>query len=459
MDREKALDMTRGSLWPQLFGFALPLMLSGMLQLLFTAADTVVVGRFAGVESLSAVGACGSLVTLITNLFIGISVGTGSVAARFYGAKEEDRVSRCVHTAVGLSSLGGLILLTVCFFGAESFLTWTGCPENVLGKAALYLRVVSFGFPGQLCYNFGAALLRSHGDTKRPLFYLTGAGAVNVVLNLILVLVFRMDVAGVAVATAVSHTLSAGLCFFRLTRVEGCFRLFWSRVRIHKAELWESLRIGLPAGLQSSLFALSNVFLQSTVNSFGHLAMAGHAAATSLAGFTHAGMDAVTHTALTFCSCNYGAGKLSRMKRIFKRCLLLSAWMGLVLGLVIYLGSGFLLTLYTDDASAVIYGQAKLLVFVSYFLCGLMNVIVAYLRSIGCSVIPMINALIFACGVRTLWLFTVVPWVRPYVGEMTAFATVYLAYPVTWTLAALAHLITLAAVWKKQTAGIEKTEV
>lgn len=427
---------------PQLISFTLPLMLSGIIQLLFNAADIVVVGQFAGEQSLAAVGSTGSLVTLIVNLFIGISSGTGAVIARHFGAHDDKRVSDTVHTAIAVALAGGVLLSIVGLIISRPALNWMDCPENVIDKADTYLKIYFLGMPFLMLYNFGASALRAVGDTKRPLYFLSIAGVVNVCLNLITVICFQMDVAGVAIATVASQVVSSGLVALSLIKADGCCRLDLKMIRVHWKELKLCLGLGLPAGLQSVLFSISNVQIQSSVNSFGDLAMAGNTAASNLEGFAYTAMNSVHHTAMTFASQNYGAGNIKRMKQVLPRCLALVTFIGVILGGGIWLFKDLLLRIYTDNAAALSFGAVKLTwVCLPYVLCGIMETVVGQIRGMGCAIPPMINSLIFACAFRVFWVVAVFEPMRHLFTELQAFALLMVSYPISWLAATLIHLV------------------
>ncbi|MBE6592237.1 MAG: MATE family efflux transporter [Ruminococcaceae bacterium] len=442
MKKTNQIDMTQGKLMPQLISFTLPLMLSGIIQLLFNAADIVVVGQFAGEQSLAAVGSTGSLVTLIVNLFIGISSGTGAVIARHFGAHDDKRVSDTVHTAIAVALAGGVLLSIVGLIISRPALNWMDCPENVIDKADTYLKIYFLGMPFLMLYNFGASALRAVGDTKRPLYFLSIAGVVNVCLNLITVICFQMDVAGVAIATVASQVVSSGLVALSLIKTDGCCRLDLKMIRVHWKELKLCLGLGLPAGLQSVLFSISNVQIQSSVNSFGDLAMAGNTAASNLEGFAYTAMNSVHHTAMTFASQNYGAGNIKRMKQVLPRCLALVTFIGVILGGGIWLFKDLLLRIYTDNATALSFGAVKLTwVCLPYVLCGIMETVVGQIRGMGCAIPPMINSLIFACAFRVFWVVAVFEPMRHLFTELQAFALLMASYPISWLAATLIHLV------------------
>ena len=437
------LDMCSGPLLGKTLVFALPLMLSGILQLLFNAADMIVVGHANGPTALAAVGATSSLINLLINLFMGLSVGANVLVAHFFAAKQEKDCKETVHTAILVSIISGVFLAIVGIFLARPLLVLMGTPTDVLSKSVLYMRIYFLGMPVMLLYNFGSAILRAVGDTKRPLFYLSAAGVVNVILNLIFVLAFDMHVAGVALATVLSQALSAFLIVRCLVRTDGFCKLNMKALSIQKEKLLKMVKIGLPAGLQGSLFSISNVLIQSSINSFGSVAMAGNTASSNLEGFVYNAMNAIHQTALTFSSQNYGGKQYKRIKKVIVLNISLVTLVGLVMGFLAILFGKPLLGLYTSTPKAIEYGLVRMeVIFSTYFLCGIMDVLVGCLRGLGRSILPMIVSLLGACGFRILWIFTVFK-------EHRSLETVYISYPISWTLTAGVHLICLLLVIRK----------
>lgn len=429
------MDMCSGPLLKKILIYALPLMLSGILQLLFNAADIIVVGNFTGSSALAAVGSTSSLINLLVNLFIGLSIGANVLVARYYGARDAKSVEETVHTSILTAGVGGVFLIFVGFFAARPLLELMGTPEDVIDQAVLYMRIYFVGMPAFMLYNFGAAILRAIGDTRRPLYFLMIAGIVNVILNLISVIIFKMGVAGVAIATVVSQVISAVLVILCLLRTDGMCRLQVSKLRINRHKLLSMLRIGLPAGLQGIVFSISNVLIQSSVNSFGSQVMAGNTAASNIEGFVYTAMNAIYQTSLSFTSQNFGAGQYKRIDRILARCLMVVAVIGLVLGNGAYLLGSQLLSIYSPDPEVISYGLIRLsIICTTYFLCGLMDVMVGSIRGLGFSILPMLVSLTGACAFRVLWIFTVFAWDRTLV-------CLYISYPVSWLLTALAHFI------------------
>lgn len=442
--RANQIDMTHGSMADKILFFALPLMASSMLQLLFNAADVVVVGRFAGKEALAAVGSTTSLINLMVSLFVGLSVGTNVVVARNLGAGRYDRVTRAVHTSVLMAIVSGAILAVVGFFMSRQFLEWMSSPEDVIELSSLYLRIYFLGMPATMSYNFGAAILRSKGDTQRPLYCLMFAGIVNVVLNLVLVIGFNLSVAGVAWATTISQYMSAGLVLFCLTREDGALHLNMRRLKIEREILLDILGIGLPAGFQGIVFSLSNVLIQSGVNSLGSTVVAGSAAAANVENFVYMAMNAFYQTNMTFAGQNYGAGECKRVDKSLLYCLSFSVGFGVVLGTLAYTFGPQLLSIYTPGEPEVIAQGMIRLAYIArvYALCGIMDTMVGSLRGLGFSVTPMIVSLIGACGFRTLWQFTV--FAASPSPEM-----LYISYPISWILTASVHIICFYFVRKR----------
>lgn len=437
------IDMCSGPLFPKILAFSIPLMLSGILQLLFNAADMIVVGRFAGNTALAAVGANAALINLLTNLFIGFSVGANVLVAQFYGARREREMSETVHSAVLLSLICGGVLLALGVLIAPQILIVMGTPQDVLGQAVLYIRIYFAGIPVLLFYNFGSSILRAVGDTKRPLYYLMMAGVINVILNLIFVIGFGLGVAGVALATVISQCVSAGLVVRCMMRMEGGCRLEFAKLKIHRNRMVQIIRIGFPAGLQGTMFSLSNVLIQSSVNSFGSVAMAGNTAGQNLEGFIYMAMNSFHQTALSFSSQNYGAGKYKRIDRVLLECLGMVTFTGLSLGWTAYLLGDRLLGIYSSDPHVIEVGILRMSVICTlYCLCGIMDVLTGHLRGLGCSVMPMLVSLLGVCVFRVFWIFTVFQQSR-------SLWTLYISYPVSWTLTAAVNVVCYMLVRKK----------
>lgn len=444
----QAGDLTSGPMLKKIILFSLPLAASSILQLLFNAADVVVVGRFAGSTALAAVGSNGALINLLVNLFVGLSLGANVVAARCFGAKDEKGVQNTVQTAVTLGIVSGILLAFVGFFVARGLLELMSCPEDVIDLSTLYLKIYFIGMPMTMLYNFSSALLRSVGDTRRPLYCLALAGVINVVLNLVFVIGFHLSVAGVALATIISQTVSACLVTWILTREKGALHLDLRHLGFHKGALLQILRIGLPAGLQSTVFSLSNVVIQSAINSFGSTIVAGNSAASNIEGFVYTAMNSFAQAAVTFTSQNMGARRYDNLDRVMRNCLLCVVVTGLVLGGGASLLGTQLLHFYSSDEAVIAAGLARLhIISATYLLCGIMDVLASCLRGRGYSVLPMIVSLVGSCLLRLVWIATIFQLFR-------STTTLYLSYPISWILTAAVHLICLLVVRRK----LKKTE-
>ena len=438
MARSREIDMTNGPLLSKVIQFAIPLALSSMLQLLFNAADVIVVGQFAGSTALAAVGSTGALVNLLVNVFMGVSIGANVMVARARGAGDYKAVHETVHCAMLISVILGAIVAVLGFCVSGFALTLMGSPADVKPLATLYLKIYFLGMPANLVYNFGAAILRAIGDTKRPLYILTAAGVANVLLNLVLVIVFHMGVAGVAIATVFSQCISAVLVVLCLLNADGAYKLYPADLRIHKDKLIGMIRIGLPAGIQGSLFSISNVIIQSTVNSFGSIVVAGNAAAANLEGFVYVCMNSLYQSAITFTSQNLGAGKFDRIRHTFRVCTLMVMVVGAVLGMGLFLAGPWLLNIYASGTPEEIeeiirFGMIRLsYVSFTYMICGMMDVSCGALRGLGKGMVPMAVSLLGACAFRILWVFTVF-------AANPTLPTLYISYPVSWAITWAAH--------------------
>ena len=431
------IDMCNGAILPKMLKFSLPLMLSSVLQLLFNAADVIVVGRFAGDNSLAAVGSNTSLINLLVNLFIGLSVGANILAARHYGSGDQEGMQETVHTSMLLGLISGCVLAVAGALGARTILTWMQCPQEVLELAALYLRIYFLGMPAAMLYNFGAALLRATGDTRRPLYYLFTAGVVNVVLNLFFVINCGLDVAGVDIATVISQCISAFLVVRCMTRETGGVRLELRKLRIWPRRLRQILQVGLPAGFQGILFSLSNVVIQSSINLFGNTVMAGSAASSSIENFVYVSMNAFYQANISFTSQNLGAGKIDRVCPILLRAQACSIFTGVALGWLAVLFGPHLLRIYSDSPDVIAAGMNRLVIIcIPYCLGGMMDTMVGSLRGIGYSVLPMIVSFLGACVLRLVWIATVFQ-----LPEFHTPAGVYITYPISWAVTFTVHLI------------------
>lgn len=437
MEKTYSIDMCSGLILPKLLKFSLPLMCSSILQLLFNAADVVVVGRFCGEHSLAAVGSTVSLINLLTNLFIGLSVGANVLVARYFGAKEEKNLHDVVHTAVALSITSGVILTVFGVVFTKQILIWMQTPKEVLDLAVTYLRIYFLGMTVTMIYNFCSAILRAVGDTKRPLYYLMYAGVINVILNLFFVIVCNLNVAGVGLATVISQCISAVLIIRCMMKEKEGYRLCLQDIRFHGRYVKKILQIGLPAGLQGTIFALSNVVIQSSVNSFGAVVMAGNAAASNIEGFVYVAMNAFHQAAVSFVGQNMGAGKFGRINKIAVRSLICVIVTGCLLGNLAVLFGHPLLSIYSSKEEVIADGMVRLqMICGMYALCGMMDVMVGILRGLGYSVMPMIVSLIGACGLRLLWIFTIFQ-----IPDFHTTKMLYLSYPVSWTITFMVHVI------------------
>ena len=436
------IDMCNGTLMDKLISFSLPLMLSGILQLLFNAVDIIVVGRFTGSQALAAVGSTTALINIFTNLFIGISLGANVLAARFYASGKEKEMSETVHTSITLALISGLVMALAGVLLARFALNLMGTPNDVIDQSVLYMRIYFLGMPFFMLYNYGAAILRAVGDTKRPLFFLVISGMTNAVLNLVLVIVFHMGVAGVAIGTIVSQLISSILVLRCLYTSNTSYRLYFSKLGIKTQYLKQIFQVGIPAGIQSTVINLSNALLQSSVNSFGSVAMAGYTAANNIFGFLYMSVNAVTQSCMSFTSLNYGVKKLKRMDRVLLDCMILSVGVTLTLGCGAYFFGPELLKIYTSDADVIRCG-VEVLAFttVPYFCCGIMDLLPGALRGMGYSGVPMILSIIGTVGTRIVWIFGLFPAHR-------SLSFLFISYPVSWILTILMQAVCFCFVRK-----------
>ena len=436
------IDMCNGTLMDKLIYFSLPLMLSGILQLLFNAVDIIVVGRFTGSQALAAVGSTTALINIFTNLFIGISLGANVLAARFYASGKEKEMSETVHTSITLALISGLVMALAGVLLARFALNLMGTPNDVIDQSVLYMRIYFLGMPFFMLYNYGAAILRAVGDTKRPLFFLVISGMTNAVLNLVLVIVFHMGVAGVAIGTIVSQLISSILVLRCLYTSNTSYRLYFSKLGIKTQYLKQIFQVGIPAGIQSTVINLSNALLQSSVNSFGSVAMAGYTAANNIFGFLYMSVNAVTQSCMSFTSQNYGVKKLKRMDRVLLDCMILSVGVTLTLGCGAYFFGPELLKIYTSDADVIRCG-VEVLAFttVPYFCCGIMDLLPGALRGMGYSGVPMILSIIGTVGTRIVWIFGLFPAHR-------SLSFLFISYPVSWILTILMQAVCFCFVRK-----------
>ena len=436
------IDMCNGTLMDKLISFSLPLMLSGILQLLFNAVDIIVVGRFTGSQALAAVGSTTALINIFTNLFIGISLGANVLAARFYASGKEKEMSETVHTSITLALISGLVMALAGVLLARFALNLMGTPNDVIDQSVLYMRIYFLGMPFFMLYNYGAAILRAVGDTKRPLFFLVISGMTNAALNLVLVIVFHMGVAGVAIGTIVSQLISSILVLRCLYTSNTSYRLYFSKLGIKTQYLKQIFQVGIPAGIQSTVINLSNALLQSSVNSFGSVAMAGYTAANNIFGFLYMSVNAVTQSCMSFTSQNYGVKKLKRMDRVLLDCMILSVGVTLTLGCGAYFFGPELLKIYTSDADVIRCG-VEVLAFttVPYFCCGIMDLLPGALRGMGYSGVPMILSIIGTVGTRIVWIFGLFPAHR-------SLSFLFISYPVSWILTILMQAVCFCFVRK-----------
>ena len=437
------IDMCNGTIMDKLISFALPLMISGMLQLMFNAVDIIVVGRFTGSQALAAVGSTTALICTFTNLFIGVSLGANVLAARFYASGKTKEMSETVHTAILLALISGIAMSIIGILCARESLVLIATPDDIIGQAALYLRIYFLGMPFFMLYNYGAAILRAVGDTKRPLMYLIAAGTANAVLDLILVIIFKMGVAGVAIGTITSQFISCVLVMRCLCKTDAIYKLYISKLRIKKYYLIQILKVGLPAGIQSTVINFSNVLLQSSVNSFGEIAMAGYTAANNILGFLYVSVNSVTQACMSFTSQNYGVRKFKRMDKVLVDCAILSIIVSVVIGGGSYLLGHQILGIYTKQEDVIQCGMEILSIStIPYFLCGLMDMIPGSMRGVGYSAVPMLLSIIGTVGTRLVWIYGVFP-------EHRSLYVLFMSYPVSWGLTIVMQAICLVFVRRK----------
>lgn len=443
MNSKKVVNMLEGPLLGPIFLFAMPLFITSVLQLAFNAVDIIVVGKFTGHHALAAVGSTGPVINLLVTMFMGISIGASVIMGQNVGARDFKNAQDTLHTAIGISILGGIIVLFAGYFTAMPLLKLMQTPPEVIELAGEYLKIYYIGMPGFMVYNFGAALLRAIGDSKRPMYFLTISGVFNVICNLIFVIVFKMGVAGVAIATSISQYIAAALIVASLLKADGYMKLFIDKIRISKDKALGMMRIGLPAGFQGALFSISNILIQSGINSFGSVVMAGNTAAGNLEGFVYMGMNSIYQTSLSFTSQNMGAKQYNRVKKIFWTCVGVVIGVGLFLGVGAWLFGDKLLRLYTSEPEVIKYGVERLgVVSATYFLCGIMDTMVGGLRGMGYSITPMVVSLTAVCILRMIWIATIFQSIHTPV-------ILYLSYPVSWIFAAIGHYINYLYAMKK----------
>ena len=442
------IDMCNGTIMDKLVSFALPLMLSGILQLMFNAVDIIVVGRFSGSEALAAVGSTTALINIFTNLFIGISLGANVLAARFYAAGRHKEMSKTVHTAILFALISGIVMAFVGVVMAKGALELMGTPDDVINLSSLYMRIYFLGMPFFMLYNYGAAILRAVGDTKRPLFFLIISGVTNALLNMFLVIEFHMGVAGVAIATVVSQMISCVLVLSCLCKTDASYKLSFSKLAIEKEYLLQIFQVGVPAGIQSVVINFSNALLQSSVNSFGSIAMAGYTAANNILGFLYVSINSVSQACMSFTSQNYGVGKYKRMDRILIDCLILSVSIALVIGCGAYFFGNQILQIYTEEPEVIRCGVEILsITTVPYFLCGIMDLFPGALRGMGYSTVPMILSIIGTVGTRILWIFVFFPQHR-------SLYFLFISYPGSWAATIVMQVICFLLVRKHVRQGV-----
>ncbi|MCI5609404.1 MAG: MATE family efflux transporter [Treponema sp.] len=443
---KNSLDMTEGPIVAKLMAFSVPLILSNILQLLFNACDVIVVGKFSGDESLAAVGSTSVIINLLTNLFMGLSIGTNVVCSNFFGAKKSKELNIAVHTAIFLSIISGIFLTVIAIPLVKPILILMSSPEDVFPKAKIYLKIYFCGMTSTMIYNFGSAVLRAKGDTKRPLLILILSGSLNVVLNLIFVILFKMDVTGVSLATVISQTLSAFLIIFLLMHEPDDFKLNLKNLKLNRDIVIKIVKIGVPAGLQGIIFSLSNMVIQTSVNSFGKIAVAGNSASQSLEGFVYISMNSIAQGTLTFTSQNLGAGKISRIKKVIFYSQMTAFLFGLVLGNLIYYFAKPLLSLYTDTPESVAVAMVRMkYICTTYGLCGLMDCAANLIRALGHSMTPMLITLFGACGFRILWIFTVFR-----IPEYHSLDSIYVSYCFSWVVTYLILMSVYFFIFKKE---------
>lgn len=447
------IDMCNGSIMDKLISFSLPLMLSSILQLMFNAVDIIVVGRFSSSQTLAAVGATTALINIFTNLFIGISLGANVLAARYFAAGRDKEMSESVHTAITLALISGVIMAFVGVAMSRTALELMATPGDVINLSAVYMRIYFMGMPFFMLYNYGAAILRAVGDTKRPLVFLIAAGLTNVVLDLLLVIVIPLGVAGVAIGTVASQMISSILVLRCLYKSEGSYQLRFSKLKIRWVYLKRIFQVGIPAGIQSTVINFSNALLQSSVNSFGSTAMAGYTAANNILGFLYAAVNAVTQACMSFTSQNYSVGKQKRMDRVLLDCMLLSAGVSAVIGVGAYVFGSQILRIYNTEPEVIQCGLEILsITTVPYFLCGIMDLIPGALRGMGHSAVPMVLSVIGTVGTRIVWIYGFFPQHR-------SLHFLFISYPGSWIITIAMQAVCFWFVRKKCIRQLETVRV
>lgn len=445
---KRSANMLKGPLWSSLITYTIPIILTSILQLLFNAADLVIVGRYSGSINVAAVSATGSITNLIVNLFIGLSIGAGVTVAHAMGGNHVQEVHKTVHTALPTAIVGGVLLTIIGVLFSETFLSMMQTPENVLPLSAKYMRIYFCGMTFTMVYNFCASILRAVGDTKSPLLFLTLAGIINVVLNVFFVLYLNMTVDGVALATVISQALSATLVVIALMRRTDACKLSLKQMRFYKHQFLKIIRIGLPAGIQSSMFAISNVIVQSSINSFNSEALiSGNGAAANIEGFVYVAMNSFHQTAVNYIGQNIGAHQYKRIKRIFGLCLIYVSIVGLATGFAVWHFGENLLNIYiTDSQEAIRHGLMRFnYVALPYFLCGLMDVSTGSLRGLGASFTPMLLSILGVCGIRIMWIYTVFQIPMYHTSEC-----LYICYPLSWLGTFIIQTAAFVTIYKKR---------
>ena len=440
--KSRHIDMVSGPILPRLIAYSIPIILSGILQLLYNAAAIVVVGRFVGKTSLAAVGSTSALINLQVNLFVGLAVGARVVIAQYYGAKDERAVKETTHTSILIAIISGLLLTLIGTFCSRYFLELMATPDDVIDLSTEYLKIYFLSMPASLIVNFGSSILGAAGDTKRPMYIMMISGVINVGLNLLLVISFGLGVAGVAIATTVSQYFSAVLILCCLIFTNDYYKLSLKLLRIHWDKLKKILAIGIPAGVQGVIFSISNVIIQSSVNAFGSTVVAGNSAAANVEGFVYTSMNAISQATLTFTGQNVGAHKPKRIKRVYLNSLGLVTVIGLIMGTLVYIFSTPVLSLYTADPSVIRCGQLRLFwICLPYFLCGIMDVSAGALRGMGHSVVPMLVTILGVCGIRIVWIAVVHATGLVDTAQKTSIKWVYVSYMISWAVTFLVHAV------------------
>ncbi len=448
---KSSINMYEGPFLKKILFYTFPIMLTGLLQLTFNAADLIIVGQFCGSVSVAAVGATGALTNLLLSLFTGLSVGVGVTVAQSLGARNEKETHAIIHTAIPVAVISGLILTVAGVAFSATFLQWMGTPDDVIPLSSVYMKIYFGGILGPLIYNFGASILRASGDTKRPLFFLTAAGVINVVLNTVFVTAFHMDVAGVALATVISQAFAAIMVLISLTKRQDACKLDLKRLKIRKGPLLKIVRIGVPSGIQGSMFSVSNIILQSSINALGSVFMSGNAASASLEGFLYVTVNAFHQSALNFTGQNVGARRYDNVKKIVTICFCSAVFMAIILGVFVRLFGEPLLSLYiTDSPEAFAHGLHRMTwVCLPYFTLAMMDVMNGTLRGMGASLSPTLISILGVCGVRVGWIYTGYRLFNDAPIE-TRSAMLYIIYPASWILTFIAERIAYRIILKKQ---------